>query len=84
MQYILDLLNRIRWDKNLNPDEYSIVYEDRVDNTNKQILFKDIKRIEGTFIIIEKDGEEINIPIHRIRQVKRNGKSVWKREVKNQ
>ena len=27
---ILNLLNKIKWDKNLNPEEYSIFYLDRI------------------------------------------------------
>jgi len=32
MQYIRDLLNKIKWDKNKKPEDYSIAYFDRVLN----------------------------------------------------
>ena len=80
MEYILDLLNRIKWDKNLNPDDYSIFYKDRIEKNLKEIAFKEIKKIQGTFLVLEKDGEETYIPMHRIREVRKNNKLVWKRQ----
>lgn len=78
---IKDFLNKIKWDKRLKPEEYSIFYMDRVENKLIEIKYNDIKRIEGTFMIIDKDLEEVNIPLHRIREVRRNKKLVWKREL---
>ena len=76
--YIGDLLNKIRWDKNLKPEEYSIVYFDRIAEKSFEVPFKSIAR-EGNFIKVIRPGKEINIPLHRIRQVKRNGKVIWER-----
>ncbi len=46
--YIGDLLNKIRWDKNLKPEEYVIVYFDRISMRNFEVAFKSISR-EGNF-----------------------------------
>ena len=79
MIYIKDLLNKIKWDKNLNQEEYSIGYFDRVSKKLVWIDFKEIKDIEGNFLILEKEGREVNIPLHRIREVKQRGKQIWRR-----
>ena len=44
-----------------------------------KINYIDIKRTEGNFIIIERDNEEVNIPMHRIREVRKSNEIVWKR-----
>ena len=76
---IKDLLNKIKWDKNLNPRDFSIYYLDRISKTLKRIKYPDIKKIEGNFIILEREGEETSIPLHRIRRVQQKGKVIWKR-----
>lgn len=76
--YIGDLLNNIRWDKNVNPKEYSIIYFDRIGVKYYEIPFMSISR-KGNFIIIKENGNDVSIPLHRIKQVKRNGKLVWER-----
>jgi len=81
METIRDLLNRIKWDKNLKPEEYSIFYLDRIQKKLIEIKYSDILKVESSFMILERDGEEVEIPLHRIRKVKRNGKLVWERKV---
>ena len=76
---ILGLLNKIKWDKREQPEEYIIFYFDRISKKLIKIKFKDIKRIEGNFMVLERNGEEVNIPLHRVREVKRLGKLIWKR-----
>jgi len=69
-----DVLNRILWDKNLKPEEFTICYIDR----NKQKLSEiEFNRIEllGDFFRV---GEKL-IPLHRIRLIKRHGEIVWNR-----
>lgn len=79
MQTILDLLHKIKWDPRERPEDYTLLYEDRIEKKHKEIAYADIKRIEGTFVILENDGEEVNIPLHRFREVRRKGKLIWKR-----
>lgn len=77
MIYIKDLLNKIKWDKRENPDDYKIYFLDKKDFI--ELKYKNIKRLEGNFMIIEREDEEVNIPIHRIRYVKKKGILIWKR-----
>ena len=76
---IIELLNKIKWDKNLNPDEYSLFYLDRIRKVLIKVRYIDIKRIEDNFMILEKDNEKVTIPLHRIRRVERNKKLIWER-----
>ena len=79
MKSIKDLLNKIKWDEKEQPEDYVIGYEDRIAKGIMELKFTDIKRLEGTFMIIEKNLEEVNIPLHRVRVVKKKGEIVWKR-----
>ena len=45
--YILDILNKIKWDKNLNQEEYIILYLDRITQNKKEIKFKGIKNFNN-------------------------------------
>ncbi len=77
MIYILDLLNKIKWDKNLNQNEYSIIYLDF--NKKKEIKFTKIKEFNNLTLIIGSENKEIEIPLHRIREIKKSGQIIWKR-----
>jgi uncharacterized protein (UPF0248 family) len=79
MQTIKDFLNKIKWDKNLNADYFSVYYLDNISKKLVKLKFKDILRIEGNFMVISKEDEETFIPLHRIREVKEKDKVVWKR-----
>ena len=76
--YIGDLLNKLRWDKNLKQEEYTIVYFDRIAEKGFEVPFTAIAR-HGNFFVIRLGSKETSIPLHRIRQVKRNGKVIWDR-----
>ena len=79
MQTIKDFLNKIKWDKSLNPFDFTIGYIDRISKKIIEVKFVDIKGIEDNFMIVGKNGEETNIPLHRIRVVKQKKDIVWKR-----
>ena len=76
---IIDLINKIRWDKKEHPEDYTIAYEDRIKKELIEIPYTKIKKLEGTFMIIDQDDEETNIPTHRIKQVKKKGEIIWQR-----
>lgn len=80
MEYIVDVLNKIKWDVNVDSSEYTVVYRDRLDEKDVEIKYDTIERVEGNFIVIMRNDDEVFIPVHRIIQVKRNGKNIWKRE----
>ena len=73
-----DLLNKIKWSKEENPDDYSVGYWDNVDKKLIFIKFNEIKKIEGNFLELDRE-KETYIPMHRVREVKKRGKLVWRR-----
>ena len=80
MQPIQDLLNKIKWDKRENPEDYSIFYYDRILKKLIKIPYNKINRIEGSFMVLDNE-EESNVPLHRIKRVEKNGSVVWERKV---
>ena len=79
MQTIKDLINKIKWDKRENPSDYTLVYIDF--RKKKELAYSSIKRLEGNFMIIERDNEEVEIPLHRIKEVKKKDKVIWRRKI---
>jgi len=77
---IKDLLNKVKWDKKEEPSDYTVVYEDKLEKKYKEIAYNKIKKIEGAFMVLDREGEEVNIPLHRVKQVRKNGMVVWNRE----
>jgi len=72
---IKEMLNKIKWNMNLNPDNYTVLYKDF--DQLKEIKYKEIKKIDGIHMELAND---IVIPLHRIKQIKFNGNIVWKRK----
>ena len=79
MQTIRELLNKIKWDHKEDPGAFTIGYEDRVGKKIVEIPYTDIVRIEEGFMELD---EETEIPLHRVRHVKRDGKTIWQRPPK--
>ena len=77
---IRDLLNKIKWDPKETPGNYVLYYYDRIENSLKEIRFKDIRKISERFMLVEIDGKEADIPLHRIKKVVRKGTVVWERK----
>ena len=80
---IKDLLDKLKWDKRFNPEEYTLYYHDRVKDELISVDYTKIKRIEGSFMIIERDCEEVSIPLHRIHKVMKGKMNVWRRNTEN-
>jgi uncharacterized protein (UPF0248 family) len=73
------LVNKIKWDSREKPSEYSLFYIDRITKRMVEIKYKDIKRIEEGVLVLNRGGEETEIPLHRIREVRKKGEVMWKR-----
>ena len=70
-----EILNKIKWDKNLNKQDYSLFYLDNINKTLIKISFNDIIEIGKNFITLQ-DKE---IPLHRIKEIRKKEKLIWKR-----
>ena len=79
MEYIKDLLNKIKWSKQEQPEDFEIGYLDRIKNKIMFINFNEIIKLEDNFIEIQNNGKTSHIPIHRIKKVKKKNKIIWKR-----
>ena len=76
---IEQLINKIKWDENEDPADYSLFYLDRVSNKLVEIKYEDILRVNEGFIVLEREGDETQIPLHRIRRVVKKEETVWER-----
>ena len=76
---ITDLLNKIKWDEREDPKDYILVYYDRVEDALKDLPLTQVEVEEG-FMKTKVNGKQVSIPLHRIRQVKKQGKTIWKRQ----
>ena len=76
-----EYLNKIKWDKREVPEDTFIYYYDRVKDCLNKIEYKYILKIEDGFMETYNDENEIvDIPIHRIRMIKRKNKLLWRRK----
>jgi uncharacterized protein (UPF0248 family) len=79
---IQQLLHRIRWDPEFGRGEFVIGYFDRVRGCIVQVPFARIQFDPGehfSFTAVESDGSVHEVPLHRIREVYRNGELIWRR-----
>ncbi len=71
-----DLINRILWDKSLDPSEFFIVYEDRIFR-NRKVRVSEIELkgfiVHGNFLI----------PLHRVREILWREVPIFKRSWAN-
>jgi uncharacterized protein (UPF0248 family) len=83
MLYIKDFLDKIKWDKRMNPDEYTLVYIDRFTGKEVEFEYSDIIGVAGTFLqvktIVNQREKIVDIPMHRIVKIKKSGFVVWDR-----
>ena len=75
---IKELINKIKWDKREKPEDYALWFLDL--DRLVEMPYAAIKRLEGNFMVVEREGEEVEIPLHRIREVRKKGVVVWRRK----
>lgn len=81
---IHELLNRIRWDSAFAAAEFSVGYYDRLAARIIVVPFSALDFPSDDhfdFTLIDEEGALHTIPLHRIRQVFRNGELIWERRV---
>jgi len=79
---IRSLLDRIRWDPEFGRADFTIGYYDRVKRSVVLVPFARIRIDPGihfSFTAVEADGSVHEVPLHRVREVYRNGELIWRR-----
>ena len=79
---IHELLSRIRWDRQFGEGDFVIGYYDRVEDTLIRVPMRELFFQPGNhfaFDLIDQDGALHSVPLHRIREVYKNGKLIWHR-----
>ena len=76
------LLDRIRWDKEFGRGFIEIGYFDRREGTIHRVALKEVLFPAGErriFELVDEAGQVRQIPFHRIRELYRDGRIIWKR-----
>jgi len=73
---IEDAIHHIK--KHPQKEEFKISYFDKIKKGMIHLEGKFVKKVEKGMVVLEKDGKEIFIPLHRVNEVKHKGKSYWK------
>jgi uncharacterized protein (UPF0248 family) len=82
MTPIQDVLHRIRWDPGYGNARFELGYVDRVEGALVHVPFApaDFPTGEHFFVdVVAPDGSAHAVPLHRIREVWRDGVLVWHR-----
>ncbi|MBU0665636.1 MAG: DUF504 domain-containing protein [Proteobacteria bacterium] len=82
MQPIDKVLNRIKWDRSFGDALFEIGYYDRVEDIIVRRPLADLLFEPGnkeSFLLMDMEGIYQRIPLHRVREVYRNGELIWQR-----
>ncbi len=76
------LLARIRWDPRFGSGRFEIGYLDKVSRSIRRVPLQQAvpdPDNPGLLEIFDDDGIRHRVPLHRIREVLRDGKTIWRR-----
>jgi uncharacterized protein (UPF0248 family) len=79
---IHELLNRIRWDKEFGKGNFEVGFSDHKGRRLVRVPFQNIFFEEGnqfSFQVEGSEGEWLTIPLHRIKEVFKDGHLIWQR-----
>ena len=81
METIQQLLNRIHWDEEFGQGDFEVGIYDRVADTVNFQPLQNLQMKKGNHFSFTVciGGERVTIPFHRIREVRKNGESIWHR-----
>lgn len=79
---IQELLNRIRWDGEFAKGEFALGYYDRVEDKILRVPLRQVQFDPGDHFscqILDADGCVHDVPLHRIKEVYKDGQLIWHR-----
>jgi uncharacterized protein (UPF0248 family) len=82
VQPIHELLSRIRWDAEFARGRFELGYLDRVQDRIVLVPLAEVRFPEdeaGIFELVDTDGGVQRIPLHRVREVHKDGVVIWQR-----
>ena len=78
-----ELLSRIRWDAEFGAADFVLGYHDRVAGRIVRVDLRAVS-IDGDnpalLDLVDEEGKLHSMPMHRVREVFRNGTLIWHRE----
>jgi len=83
MQPIHELLNRIHWDPEFGRGHFEIGYYDRLGKKVIRVSFNEVTQLPGnkfSFHVFDYGNIAHCVPMHRVREVYKDGELIWKRE----
>ena len=73
-------LDELRWHPKRSIKGVTISYLHRgAPGDRATVMAEEVVRFERSFFVYEKEGREVSIPYHRIREVKRGDEVIWRR-----
>jgi len=82
MQPVHELINRIRWDPEFGKGDFELGFLDRFENEIVRVSLREVVFAPGDhffFHYTDVRGVSHSVPVHRIRDVYRNGERIWHR-----
>ena len=79
---IQELLHRIKWDSEFGRAAFEVGYVDRVAGGTVRVPFSDVRLERGLLVVVnafDENGSHAAIPLHRVREVWRDGRLIWQR-----
>ena len=83
MKPIHEILNRIRWDKEYASSDFKVGYYDRLEDKVILVPFRELYFDDDDhfdFQILDEDGVTHTIPLHRIKELYKDGYLIWCRD----
>jgi uncharacterized protein (UPF0248 family) len=83
MEPLRVLLNRIRWDRDFGTGTFELAIHDRMQAALIRIPLPQARFEPGNtfaFFLEDDEGQTLTIPLHRVREVYKDGMLIWRRE----
>ena len=82
MEPLRVLLNRIRWDRDFGAGVFELGVYDRMRDALVRVPLAEVRFAPGdsfAFLLEDEDGHTRSVPLHRVREVYKDGVLIWGR-----